>query len=189
MLTPMMAGAKFETLDKKNPSVIVMHEQVTVDDYIQFMRATSDPSIKHYTILIHSPGGNAVTTIAIINRILELKRDGVTFTTKVHGVGLSAGSYIWLMGDERVVYEGSTLMWHTVMAQWKSWQREQVKTNQPDIYNLMERWDNYIRARFAEQSGMSKKSCEYWLDGGEAQFMSAETARNVGLATKYIAAK
>ena len=185
LVLPVYAGATFEALNEGDNKVIVMHEDMQMEDFIQFMRLTSNPTIKHYEILIHSPGGNAITCIAVMNRIRELQRQGITFTTRIYGTGMSAGSYIFMMGDERIVYEGGSLMFHTMRAQIKDYQWDNADQN---IKNLINRWDDYIRARFAEQTGMSKKSCEWWLDGGTAQFMSGETAYNVGIATQYIPA-
>ena len=185
LLMPMTASATFEQLNKGDNKVIVMHDQMAFEDFIQFMRLTSNPKIKHYEIIIHSPGGAAITCIAVMNRIRELQRKGVTFTTKIYGMGMSAGSYVFMLGDERIIYEGGSLMWHTIQAQVPQYQWDALD---PQMRALLTSWDDYIRARFQEASGMSKESCDYWLDGGTAQFMGAETAFNTGIATEYIAA-
>ena len=183
LLVPMTASATFEALNEGDNSVIVMHEAMVMLDLIQFMRLTSDPKIKHYEIIIHSPGGNAITCIAVMNRIMELKRQGVTFTTRTYGAAMSAGTYIFLMGDERIVHEAATLMFHSVQAQADTYQWANVD---PRTQSMIIRWDNFIRTRLKETTGMSDRSVKYWMDGGKSQYMSAETAFNVNVATDYI---
>jgi len=185
ILAPLFASATFEALNEDDNSVIVMHEEMIMFDFIEFMRLTSDPTIKHYEIIIHSLGGNAITCIAVMNRILELKREGVTFTTRTYGAAMSAGAYIFLMGDERIMYEASTLMFHTMQSQANEYQ---WANEEPGVRNMIVRYDNFVRNRFKEITGMSDRSCKYWLDGGDEQYMSAETAYNVGIATEYILA-
>ena len=183
ILLPLNASATFEALNKGDNSVIVLHEGVEMEDFIQLMRLTSDPKIRHYKIIIHSPGGNAVTCIAIMNRMLEMQREGVTFTTVTYGAAMSAGTYIFMMGDERIIHEGAYLLFHTIQAQAPAHIWANVD---PKIRNMVESWDNYIRRQFQKVTGMSDKSVHYWMDSGESQPMSALTAYNVGVATKYI---
>ena len=188
LLMPITTPAKMEAFNpdtKLGRSVIVMHETMYMSDFVEFMRLTSNHRIKHYTILIHSPGGNAITCIAITNRIRELQKRGVTFTTKLYGCGMSAGSFIFMLGNERIVYEDATLMFHTTRAQMSEFEWANMP---PVLRTTMERWDNRFRSILKKLTGMSDKSVAYWMDGGKAQFMSAKTAYNVGIATKYIPA-
>lgn len=183
-----MTSAKMEAFDpdiEMASSVIVMHEIMYMSDFVEFMRLTSDPTIKHYTILIHSPGGNAITCLAILNRINELKRRGVTFTTEAYGAAMSAGSFIFMLGDERIIHADGTLMFHTIQSQQSKSAWENIP---PEVRNMMERWDNRFRKLLKKITGMSDKSVDFWMDGGKAQFMCGKTAYNVGVATKYIPA-
>ena len=183
ILSPFTATATFEALNRGDNSVIVLHEGVEMSDFIQFMRLTSDPKIRHYKILIHTPGGNAITCISVMNRMQEMQREGVTFTTVVYGAAMSAGTYVFMMGDERIMHESSSLLFHTMQAQTAAYAWANAD---PKIRNMIEGWDNDIRKRFKKVTGMSDKSVRYWMDSGKAQPMSALTAYNVGLATKYI---
>ena len=84
----------------------------------QFMKETEDPRIKHYTLRITSSGGDAYSCTGMISRILELKKRGVTFTTITYTKAFSAGAFIFMMGDNRIMHQGSQLMFHTVSSQY-----------------------------------------------------------------------
>ena len=163
------------TVKELAPGKIVVSDSVYASDFFEFYVATEHKGVKHYHIMIHSPGGSPWATIGIINRILELKAKGVRFTTETYSTASSAGSYIFMMGDERIMHKGSVLMWHTMEAQgghrYKEWQK---------------RCDNFIRKMFKRITGFSDKLVHAWLDSGKAQWMSCETAYNVGIATKII---
>lgn len=84
--------------------------------FTQFMEATKD-ELPHYTIVINSNGGDGAATIGIMSRILELQKKGTKFTTVVYTKAASAGSFIWMLGDHRVMHSGSYLMFHTLQAE------------------------------------------------------------------------
>lgn len=165
------------------PGTILFHQSVDFGDFEQLLKATSDTSIDKYLLIFQSPGGKAIECIAMMNHLMEMKRHGVEFETRNYAMAMSAGSYMFLLGDKRVAYEGSMFMWHTV--------RSQIDDYEWDSFHYTTKWfinqiDNWIRKRFKELTGMSDASVKYWLDGGKAQFMSAETAYNVGIATHYV---
>jgi len=179
-------AAQASVLDLK-PGTIMVHNAVYNSDFAEFYEATSHDGIDHYRIILHTPGGDAFSCTAIINRMLELQKKGIKFTTELYGMGMSAGSYIFMMGDERIVHQGAILMWHTIEAQIEQAKKDgqfvRVPENSMRMIRLL---DNNIRRLFKRATGMSDESVRYWLDGGGAQFMSALTAYNVGIATKLI---
>lgn len=163
------------------PGRIIMSDQVYNSDFIDFYKLTLDETVRHYHLLIHGPGGAPTATIGIINRILEMKKAGITFTTEVYAAAYSADAYIFMMGDERIIHAGATLMWHTMTAQ---------MPYRLDLNNPKHLWvhlcDQYIRKIFKRVTGMSDKMVKLWLDTRDAAFMSALTAYNIGIATKYV---
>ena len=182
LVTPMMGTATVEKIDK---DTLILNGAVYGDDFKQFLEATNDPKIRHYEFLMHSPGGNAFTCMAIMNRMREMQREGITFTTKIYGIGMSAGTYIWLMGNDRVVYEGSSLLFHSIESQMNDYQIEMTEEKDPSAMAMIRRMDEWVKDRLRSM-GMSETMIEYWMDSGAGQVMSAETARNTELATEYI---
>jgi len=166
-----------------SPGRILIDNAIALEDFGQFWDATDYRTVKHYTIYLHTPGGNVFSCVGIINRIMEMQRRGVRFTAINYGIAASAGSYIFMVCNERIAYEGSIFMWHTLETQVDSMWRHRVKK---EGWIMMRMVDRHIRKLFKKYTNMSDESCKYWLDGGKAQFMSALTAYNVGIATKYI---
>jgi ATP-dependent protease ClpP protease subunit len=176
-------------VEKIGPNTILLSDMVYMSDFKEFLVATEtdkwDGPVKHWNFIIHSRGGCAFTTVAIMNRMAEMQNNGIKFTTTIYGAGMSAGTYIWLMGDERIVHEGATLMFHSMIAQLGEYQRQSLQESDPVKYNMLERVDGYIADRLRDV-GWTESAIEHWMEGGKMQFMSAETAYNIGLATKYV---
>ena len=172
------------TVKEISPGLIAVNGEVYGSDFFEFYEATLDESIRHYKIVLHTPGGDGAACIGIISRIKEMKAKGIKFTTEGYGFAASAGSYIFMMGDRRIAHEGLTLMWHTVEAQLIA--RNQLHRVEKSALLYIRMIDRYIRKVFKAATGMSDKSIGYWLDGGGAQYMSYKTAYAVGIATEIV---
>ena len=187
MITFLILYLPFNTLGtvtKVNKNTILIESGIWNSDFGEFLEATKNSKVRHWKIIIHSPGGDAYSTIAIINKIKEMKKRGIKFTTEAYGLAASAGAYLFLMGDKRIIHEGASMMWHTVEAQLRA---RGIWTYAPDWAKAMIKLcDNFIRKHFQEETGMSDNSVAYWLDGGMQQWMSAKTAYNVGIATELV---
>ena len=167
-----------------SPDTIAVDGKVHDTDFLQFYKLTIDPAIRHYTVILNTPGGNAWACVAIMNRMKQMKADGITFTTEVYSMAMSAGTYIFLMGDTRIMHDTATLMFHGILAQQAPWQREALQKDQPIEYNILARLDNYIMRMLMKQTGWTRRVANYWINGGTAQYMSATTAYNTGVATE-----
>jgi ATP-dependent protease ClpP protease subunit len=177
---------------------IVVEGSIYSTDYVEFMKATAYAKNMHINIYLHTSGGDAYTTIGIVNRILDLKDRGCTITTIVQGQALSAGTYIFMMGDERIAYEGATFMTHLILQQRpRAYANEMRKSSREAAVKIsqVERMDRYIEARFRKVVGdkMSEKAIQYFLHGTKeedikSQYFSARTAYNMGVATQFISA-
>ena len=194
LLMPVVASSDIEKLGHDE---IIINAGVYEDSYLQFLKATSDKSVKHWNVRIHTSGGDAHSTIGIINRIKEIKKTGVTFTMINQSKAFSAGSYIFIHGDKRVAHRGASFMFHTIMQQVDEQQVAAGRGTNPSTVTLLERMDELVNERFLEITGIKKGSQadRYWLHGEmpdgstvveRAQFMSAETAFNINVATDYI---
>ena len=193
LFIPVAAVSDINRLEKTD--TIVIDGVVYEDSYLEFVKATMDESVRHWTIVIHTNGGDAHATTGIINRIKAMKKNGVTFTTFTETKAFSAGGYIFLMGDRRVIVDGAHLMFHTMMQQMEDWQAEQARKTNPSTIAMIEGMDEWIGQRFREVTGCTETVANYFLkgempDGSRvaegAQFMSALTAYNMNIATHYI---
>ena len=194
LLAPMNTGfADIKNLGRDN---IRITGPITEESFEQFLEATAFEANRDYRIFIHTNGGDAYSTIAIMNRIDELKARGCTFQMEVYGKAFSAGAYIFMMGDKRIVHEGSHLMFHTMMQQAPKAavaNGRKMSRNAAVRFSMIEQMDNYIEKRFRKIVGdrMSESAIQYWLRGTKeedtkAQWMSARTAYNVGIATDIV---
>lgn len=194
LLTPVVAQSEIRNLGNDN---IMISGRIAEESFEEFMEATAYNKNRHYRIFIHTNGGAGHATIAIINRMKELKKRGCTFTTVVYGKAFSAGAYIFLMGDRRIVHANSHLMFHTMLQKATKAQIENGRKSHPSTISMMEQMDNYIIKRFLELTGLEpdSASARYWLygempDGSKvlenSQFMSARTALAMKLVTEII---
>jgi ATP-dependent protease ClpP protease subunit len=176
---------------------IMIDHRITENSYGEFMEATGHLRNTRINLYIHTNGGDAYATVGIVNRILDLKDRGCKIVTIVMAKALSAGGYIFLMGDERIAYEGSTLMFHAMMQQKSKAFVDRMRKDRGVAVGVavIERMDKYIGERFRKVVGdrMSEKTIQYFLNGTAeedvpSQYMSALTAFNTGVATKYISA-
>jgi ATP-dependent protease ClpP protease subunit len=84
--------------------------------WTEFMKNTSDlEKGDTVTLYINTPGGSAYSTLAIVDQINSLKDKGVHIITKATGSCMSAGTILWLMGDERKTSDNTLFMFHTVV--------------------------------------------------------------------------
>lgn len=95
---------------------VFIHGQVTERTFKDFYDNTSTGA-DEYRVIINTDGGEAMACLGIMSRIKELQLEGVKIDTEVYSKAYSAGFFIWLMGQERIMHEGATLMVHTMRAQ------------------------------------------------------------------------
>lgn len=195
LAVPTFASAEIEVLGRDAAYTTILVEGVIWEgSFGEFVKATAYGKDINYRLLIHTNGGNAHSTIAIMNRIEELKRRGCTFTTEVYGKAFSAGAYLFLMGDERIVHENASLMFHSMMQQVTDAQAAQGRVTHPSTVAMIERLDRAVGKRFREVANAGEETADYFLNGYPddsgvlegAQYMSALTAYNIGVATDYI---
>ena len=63
--------------------------------------------IKHWIIEINSPGGIVPPGIDMFNSLKELSKNGVKITTIIRGEADSMAAILFLVGDERIIYNGA----------------------------------------------------------------------------------
>ena len=177
---------------KVDPNVVYISGGVCYSDFFEFNEATMHLKAGDtLRLIIQTGGGDAYATVAICNRMIEMKKEGIHIITEVYGQAMSAGAFMFLMGDERIAHSGAQLMWHTIESQIRKfasdrglWEIEQVIDM--NTFRAMQRLDSFVRELFRSVTGMSDAGVDYWMEGtgDAAQYMSAKTAYNVGIATE-----
>jgi len=161
---------------------IMFSGKVYEDTYREFVRWTSDNK-KHYTIYLNTFGGDAFATIGILHRINELQEQGVKFTMICQTKALSAGSYIFMMGDERIMYTGTSLMWHTVRGQFKK--KGKAWSTEKGI--VITQLDNVVVGYFEKRFPHIDKALIYeWFWNTDTTYMGATEALLHGIATDVV---
>jgi ATP-dependent protease ClpP protease subunit len=202
----LMVGCEITVNHKEDPSKAYTIKQpdgtlLIVDfdilTYKSFMAETTE--VKDYHIVIHSLGGNATNMLGMINRIENLQAQGAFITTETYSVAMSAGANVFLLGDQRIAHSGSIFMLHAVGSSDRFGNRKTTKTimkeylkrapTNPstdllqtiDYYEMM---DDNIRELLWKKTHMSDKDIEHWMHHENYNFMSAEEALELRVATE-----
>lgn len=170
---------------------IVLSGEVSSRTYGSFVRATTQALLQrsnnnNFTIILQTPGGDGSATVAMMNHIKMLQQEhGFRFTMIVTGGAHSAGSYLFMMGDERIIYRGGTLMWHTIFGQLNArdlWTR--INDEQREYIQLL---DNFVVNTFKE---LFPYITDEWIDetfwNTDMTWMTAEEALKLGIATRIL---
>ena len=183
------AGQKMQRdVHVTNPTydgVILINGNLGESDFVEFYNQTRDESIRHYRIIINTSGGSATSTVGILERITELKANGIKFTTETYTKAYSAGAFIWMMGDERIMHPGSSLMWHTMLGQFAFDEKEwppPVGTNIYPYRVTFEGMDEYVynmtKRSFPNVDPMTLETMLLWSG---MTFLMDDTARELGM--------
>lgn len=70
----------------------------------------------HVELVIYSPGGSVHAGMALFDRILELRRAGMTIDTHALGYAASMGGILLQAGDKRIMGRESYILIHEVQA-------------------------------------------------------------------------
>ena len=169
-------------IEQLSDGTIIISGGVDEDTYKEFLRATLTGK-KHYTIRIMTNGGCAYNTIAIMTRMEQLQKQGVKFTTQIMGHGYSAGAYIFMMGDERILGSGANLMWHTMTGVAK----ESGRTIPADRIKLISEMDHWVVGMFEKRfPHITKEWIQRAFWDENLTWMNAKEARLMGIATKVL---
>lgn len=116
--------AKADTRLTKDEKSIIIDRSISTWEFSQFIDCVrtlihNRPDRKTIDIILDTDGGDAQATISIMNYIRFMKSRGYRFRGTVFSHALSGGSYIFVMCDERIMYPGAQLMFHSLQIQYK----------------------------------------------------------------------
>jgi ATP-dependent protease ClpP protease subunit len=145
----------------------------------------TDTGADHYTIIINTDGGSAQGCTGVISRMTELQDRGVKFTTIVYTKAYSAGAFIWMMGDTRVMYRGSQLMWHNIRGQMNNDERElpvAYGEDRAEMFVALD--DNMNRLFYSAFPNVEPILLETIIEYTGMTFMTAQDAVDIGMLDK-----
>lgn len=82
----------------------------------KFFDYLDNHNITRAVIEIHSPGGSLFDAQRIVSLIQHWQSKGGKVETRLYGAAFSAGFYIFVSGDNRLVSESADLMWHEIQS-------------------------------------------------------------------------
>lgn len=171
--------------DVLQPDGSLLITNFDMPDYTSFLQRTAE--VKDYHIVIQSGGGNAANCLGMMNRISELQSLGAHITTEVHGIALSGGALIFIMGDTRIIHENAILMFHAAGVASYSERLNAKKLNKKadpmylPLGDFLRMLDEKFQARLLEL-GLSEREVDGWLYHEDANFMGWEEALELNIA-------
>lgn len=197
-LTILLMGCDFEVPsisltvgDDWRPGDIVMTDgTILISDFDtttirNFLEATKE--VKNYHIVLNTGGGQAFNCVTMINRIQYLQSQGAHITTEIIGYGMSAGTVVFLLGDERIVHTGAVLMLHGAGVTAYG-ERYGCKSDFPDtapdgMKEVLCMVDANFKELLLEKTDLTDEEVDKWLYGQDFNYMTAQEAFDLNLAT------
>lgn len=132
------------------------------------------PEITDVTMEVHSPGGSLMNAKRIIGLMNEYRAaTGNSITTLVNGWAASAGFYIFMNGDERIVAQQAELMWHELyVGKWLSIETPSSSESEAEVLRHLQ---DTVNEWLAKRCNLTKEELdemvsheELWANGTEA---------------------
>ena len=180
---------KFNEWTGAKPGTILFTGNITDQDFHAFYNQTTLP-LDHYTVVLNTNGGEAMACVGIMSRIVELQKQGVKFTTVVYSKAYSAGAFIFMMGDSRIMHSGSSIMWHTMRAQIAHDGGElpgipgTSQYSRKEIFDGLDEW--VIEKTIEAMPNVDPMTLETMLRYSGMTFILAKQANELGMVDEYV---
>jgi len=143
---------------------------------------------RDYHFIIENFGGSAYDMITFVNRIQELQSKGYKITTETYGYAMSAGTTFFLLGDERILHSGASLMFHG--AGMNGYGGRSSLKNPESLQEFqrisLQLIDDEMIAILKEKTLMNDGEIQFWMYDLDYNFMSSKQAKKLNVATKII---
>jgi len=150
-------------------------EEVNSQQIKEFFEYLEQHKIKDAIIEIHSPGGSLFGAQRIVSIIQHWQSKGGKVEMRLYGAAFSAGFYIFVSGDNRLVSESSDLMWHEIQSfAGFGFKIETPSDNEEKariLRHLQDVRHHYLATRgklTKEQIDQRVSKKEWWMSGPEA---------------------
>ena len=136
--------------------------------------------VKVFNILLNSPGGDVIETLALIDFMDSMKAQGITFNIIVRGAAMSAAALLLTCGTgKRMISKHSKIMVHQLSTVVVG-KLNDVKSNA----KFSEELESDCNELMAKHSNKDK---EYWENISSSDFfMSSERAKELGIVDQII---
>lgn len=131
--------------------------------------------IKWAVIEIHSPGGALFDGQRIVSYIQAWQAKGGKVETRLYGMAFSAGFYIFVAGDHRLVARDADLMWHELQSFEGFGAKITTPSDQEEKTRILRHLQNIRNAYLASRCKLSKAEIdnrvskkEWWMSGADA---------------------
>jgi ATP-dependent protease ClpP protease subunit len=150
------------------------------DQVFAFFDYLDAKSIRHAVIEIHSPGGSLFDAQRIVSRIQEWQASGGIVETRVYGWAASAGFYIFMSGDKRMIGPQAQLMWHELLT--FAFFTVSTPSQTQDEADTLKHLQHTMNEWVAQRAGLTEDKIkemihkkEWWFNGAQAKEMNFAT--------------
>ena len=136
--------------------------------------------VKVFNILLNSPGGDVIETLALIDFMDSMKAQGITFNIIVRGAAMSAAALLLTCGTgKRMISKHSKIMVHQLSTM-NFGKLEDIKSNAKFAEQLEDDCNNLM-------AEVTKKDKKFWKENQRSDyFLSAEEALELGIIDKIV---
>lgn len=131
--------------------------------------------IKRAVIEIHSPGGALFEAQRIVSLIQYWQASGGMVETRLYGAAFSAGFYVFVSGDNRLVSPIADLMWHEIQSFSGFGLKIETPSDREEAARILRHLQDVRHFYLATRGKLSKAEIdarvakkEWWMSGTEA---------------------
>ena len=141
----------------------------------QFFDYLAAHKIDAAVIEIHSPGGSLFDAQRIVNTVQAWQSRGGTVEMRLYGAAFSAGFYIFVSGDHRLVSPYSDLMWHEIQSFSGFGFKIETPSDKEEAARILRHLQDVRHTYLATRGSLTKEEIdrkvskkEWWMSGTEA---------------------
>jgi len=168
-----------------NDNIILVQDEIVsgltfdIISKVRLLRKIT-PNIEALTILLNSPGGDVVETLALIDYIRSLNSEGIKTNIVCRGTAMSAAALLLTAGTGlRAASKHSKIMVHQ-LSSYAVGKLSDLKSNAKFAESLEDDCNNIM-------AECTNKDKQWWLDNQQTDyFLNAEEALQLGIIDKII---
>ena len=130
-------------------AVVLYSEFLTRNDAFLLERSILNNNCNKLILNMNNVGGNVFVMFDLIDTITILKKSGIHVTTIARGLVASASVAVFVLGDERIIYQHSFIMIHSNSGRYN----QKLTKNQVILLNTI---DDYYANIISDNTFMSK---------------------------------
>lgn len=147
-------------------------DSVGIDEFFNYLWLHE---INKAVIEIHSPGGALFDAQRIVGIFRYWQSKGMKIETRLFGAAFSAGFYVFVAGDVRLVDEYADLMWHEIQSFSGFGLKIETPSDREEAAKILRHLQDVRNAYLATRGKLSKEEIdkkvskqEFWMSGADA---------------------